>query len=142
MLELEVPQAIRWQYGGGLAVAVVCVTITGIVHENLDPNGTTMLGQKGRAALRLSVAVIFALLPLIKHINDLAFLGTYVGVFSAMVVIEIWAKLGREERDPTDHTVVEDVEAEREEAEEEAQERARRGEAIEEGSENSDKRSA
>lgn len=114
MLEREVPQAIRWQYGGGIAVAVACVTVTGLVHESLDPAGSTMLGQKGRAALRLSVALIFALLPLVKRINDLQFLGAYVGIFSLMALIETWAKLGREAHETEDHTMVEDVDAEEE----------------------------
>lgn len=64
------------------------------------------------------MAIAFALLPLIKHINDLSFLGIYLGIFAAMVIIEIWAKLGKAEREITDHTIVEDVEAEEAEARE------------------------
>ncbi|ORY72252.1 hypothetical protein BCR35DRAFT_307811 [Leucosporidium creatinivorum] len=124
VLNIEVEQGIRWQYGGGMAVAVFCVTVTGMVHESLDPAGTTKLSQNARAVLRLLVAIIFALLPLIKHINDLSFLGIYLGVFSAMVLLEVYAKLGHEERETEDHTAVRDREGEPEvagEGEEEAE---------------------
>lgn len=131
VLEHEVPQAIRWQYGGGMAIAIFCVTVTGLLHENLDPAGVTMLGHRGRAALRFAVALFYALFPLVKSINDTQFLGSLVGVLALLAVVEIWAKLGREETDPTDHTIVEDVAAEQEIAEEEAEECARKGEQVE-----------
>lgn len=111
-------QAIRWQYGASMGVALFSITCVGLVHQSLDPAGLSRLGQTARAVLRSAVGLIAILLPLVKDISSTSFLGTYVGVLSAMMIFEIWAKLGREERDELiDTTKVDDeLEEEREEA--------------------------
>lgn len=100
------PQATRWQYGGGIGVALFMVTIIGLLHQSLDNAGATRVNVIVRAVLRFAVSALFVLLPLIKNITNLAFLGIYVGVFSLMVVFEIWAKLGRVEVETEDHRIV------------------------------------
>ncbi|SGZ23731.1 BQ5605_C023g09627 [Microbotryum silenes-dioicae] len=106
----EVSQGIRWQYGGGMGVALLCITVLGILHQSLDPAGSSRVNAAFRASVRLVVAIIFALLPMIKSIKDLAFLGIYVGIASAMVIFEVWAKLGVEIVENEDHRPVEDEE--------------------------------
>ncbi|SCV74436.1 BQ2448_8075 [Microbotryum intermedium] len=106
----EVSQGIRWQYGGGMGVALLCITVLGILHQSLDPAGASRVNAAFRASVRLVVAIIFALLPLIKSIKDLAFLGIYVGIASAMVIFEVWAKLGVDIVEHEDHRPVEDEE--------------------------------
>ncbi|KAM0746513.1 hypothetical protein T439DRAFT_329623 [Meredithblackwellia eburnea MCA 4105] len=99
----EVPQGVRWQYGGGLGVALLCITATGLMHRSLDAKGASKLNVTGRAVARVAVSLIFILVPLVKHISDLDFLLTYAGVASALVIFEIWAKLGNEEVYEEDH---------------------------------------
>ncbi|KAM0792278.1 hypothetical protein ACM66B_004969 [Microbotryomycetes sp. NB124-2] len=100
------PRATHWQYGGGLAVSLACIAVIGLLHESLDPAGVSRLNQFARAGLRLAVALIFVLLPLANWSTNLSYLGTNLGVFAAMVVFEIWIKLGREQVEQVDHRIV------------------------------------
>ncbi|KAK4058903.1 hypothetical protein OIO90_000349 [Microbotryomycetes sp. JL221] len=100
------PRAVHWQYGGGLGVSLACIAIIGLLHESLDPAGSTRLSQLARALLRFAVALFFVLSPLANWKTNLSYLGTDLGVFSALVVFEIWIKLGREEIDPVDHRII------------------------------------
>lgn len=110
----EVAQSIRWQYGGGLCVALTCITTIGLIHQSLDNKTTSgwRFGQWARGIIRFVVAIVFALVPLKKEINDLNFLAIYVCVVSALVIFELWSKLGVEEHVEEDHHPVEDGEPE------------------------------
>ncbi|KAI5480220.1 hypothetical protein MNV49_001548 [Pseudohyphozyma bogoriensis] len=120
-----VGNGVRWQYGGGLAVALAVITTKGLLHRSLDPKGASRLSQIYRALARYSVALIFALIPLTNSLDDTKFLATYAGIASALVVFEIWAKLGNEEVvDEVDHRPVEADEMEEEESERREERRA------------------
>lgn len=118
----DVTQAIRWQYGGGIGVTLVCITCIGLAHQSLedDEGGKPNLSVNARAALRIAVALFAILLPLAKSIRSTTFLGVYVGVLSAMVIVEVWGKLGKElapGEDPLDNGGIVDDEIEEERSE-------------------------
>lgn len=43
--EEDTPPGFRWVYGGGLCVALLCITATGLLHRSLDPKGASRIGQ-------------------------------------------------------------------------------------------------
>ncbi|KAL8287195.1 hypothetical protein RQP46_003647 [Phenoliferia psychrophenolica] len=92
--EEDTPPGMRWQFGGGLGIALLCITATGLLHRSLDPRGASRLNQTERALARAVVSAIFILIPLAQVLSDLAFLFIYASVASALIVFEIWAKIG------------------------------------------------
>jgi hypothetical protein len=41
----EVNSGVRWFFGGGLGCALVCLTVIGITHKSLDPQGSSVLSR-------------------------------------------------------------------------------------------------
>lgn len=84
----------------------------------MDLPGAQRISQTGRALTRGAFALFYILLPLVNDISDLHFLATYAGVSAALVVLEMWAKLGSDFEDTVDHRAV-DAEQDRHDAEDE-----------------------
>jgi len=85
---------IRWFFCGGIATALGSITLMGWLHMDLDKKGSSLIPRKWRLVVRHLVAVMFALLPLAKHLNNSAILGITAGVLTALVATEQVGKIG------------------------------------------------
>ncbi|CCA67754.1 hypothetical protein PIIN_01578 [Serendipita indica DSM 11827] len=98
--EDQVNDAIRWYFGGGLGCAMISMALIGMLHRNLDPQGTTKLDRHVQLGFRLAVGIIMCCLPLSK-LSPLELMGSCAGLTTFLVVEETYGKLHRGKKGPT-----------------------------------------
>ena len=108
----------RWMFSGALATNVLCLAILGFLHKNLDMNGAARIPRSIRLGARLAAALIIALLPLSSALNEtIKTLAVCAGTLLALVIFEMYGKLGSIGAGWEDMTAEEVVEEEKYEEE-------------------------
>jgi low temperature requirement protein LtrA len=82
----------RWLMGGGLGVGMFCLWILSILFKGQD-TGELMMPKMIRVAMRLIVAIILVLLPLVneEHFDAVQLLSTVMGL---IVFVTVWETVG------------------------------------------------
>ncbi|KAG9301916.1 hypothetical protein G9A89_004596 [Geosiphon pyriformis] len=93
---LELKDSVFWLFGGGLAVTMFCMGIIAILHKGLDAVDTLRVSKVKRIIVRLSVSLIYALLPL-ANLNSLDFLLTIAILSLFVVCLETYGRLRKKD---------------------------------------------
>lgn len=82
----------RWLLGGGLGVGMLCLWVLAMLFRS-DDEAQLILPKTVRVGMRLVVAVILALLPLVdeEHFNPVQLLSTVMGLF---LFVTVWETVG------------------------------------------------
>lgn len=98
--ETQVKGGAQWYFSGGLAASLVCLAISGSLHQGMDVPGSALLPRTVRLATRVGFAIIIALLPFADTMSDTTTLqGVSAGLMLVLVAIEVVGKIGAESQD-------------------------------------------
>ena len=87
--EGEISDGLRWYYCGGLAVALLCMSLISLSHVHKEFEGQR-LKKNIRLGVRLSVAVILICLPLTHHLNSLELVATTTCLIIFVLMVDLW----------------------------------------------------
>lgn len=88
--EHEVPAGIRWFYCGGLAVALLFMSVISYTHLHKEVHGQRMR-KENRLLIRNAVAVIILCLPLAEdRLNSIDLVGTVTALVVFALATELW----------------------------------------------------
>ncbi|UZJ54017.1 hypothetical protein CBS101457_003337 [Exobasidium rhododendri] len=83
-----------WFFSASIASALACIGLLGTLHKSLDVWGSSFIPKSARIGVRLIVAVIFSIMPLLHHWTSIEFLGAHAGLLGLCVLFETFGKLG------------------------------------------------
>ena len=84
-----------WYFSGSVGTVLLCITIVGILHRNLDKHRSTWLPRWVRLSTRLVVGILITLLPLMRQSWPThEFLAVIAGILAVLVIFETISKLG------------------------------------------------
>ncbi|WFD44371.1 hypothetical protein MPSI1_003039 [Malassezia psittaci] len=84
-----------WYFSGSCGVVLLCITLIGVLHRNLDRRGSTLLPRTIRLGARVVVGLLITLLPLMRTVwltQD--FLAVIVCMLTFLVLFETISKIG------------------------------------------------
>ncbi|GAA5908287.1 hypothetical protein JCM6882_006792 [Rhodosporidiobolus microsporus] len=90
----EPTQSMRWLFGGGLSVILLCLTLVAILNIPLDQAHSPLLPRPLRLLFRLCAALVFALLPLADTLSSTELLGIVVALLVVLCAAETAGKVG------------------------------------------------
>ena len=94
ILSGTIDQGLRWFFGGGMCVMMICLGIMGFLHRSLDKPGTGLLPRWVRLGLRILLGIFFVLFPLFENDSSVLELGVYCAGMGALVLVETVGKIG------------------------------------------------
>lgn len=83
-----------WYFSASISTATVCIGLLGMLHKSLDAWGSSAIPKSARISVRLIMAGIFAVMPLLYHWKSVEFLGAHAGLLTLAVAFETFGKLG------------------------------------------------
>ena len=87
-------QRIRWIFGAGLGIVLLCFVLLAALHKPLDHRSSSLIPRSVRLLLRFLLAIAFMLLPLTEDFNSLKTLAVYAGCLTFLTIFETIGKLG------------------------------------------------
>lgn len=90
----EVDKSLAWYFHGGIAAALACIALLGILHRGMDQQGSGLIPRSARLGVRFLGATLIAVLPCFGPEGTTAFLGIVAGILGAIVIIETLGKIG------------------------------------------------
>lgn len=92
--EEESSRSYRWFYGAAMSCALLMTALIGLLHKNLDVYGSAKWSHLARIVLRVIVAAVYGVVPLLEGLSNAEFLAIYTALSVILVVSETLGKLG------------------------------------------------
>lgn len=84
-----------WYFSGSCGTVLLCITLLGLLHRNLDRKNSTLLPRWIRLGARIVVGVLITLLPIMRDTwLTHEFLAVCAGMLASLVIFETVSKVG------------------------------------------------